>query len=211
MASGTTGSSSDSAQTGGSMIQVAPNVLSVRQKYAWDWFSYHAAQRMTSLNYFFVTVGIFAVAYSKCAEHGWRGFGCLIGGLGAMSSLAFWFLDVRNEELVNCGREALKKVEEELQMSLRTNDYDRVFLDVSMGWFSGLLFEILKVPFPESKKNVIGSAERRKFWAGDIFAHRFWLRTLHLGAFAVFAGGAFFAWMGYPPLETWRFWHCIYG
>jgi len=72
------------------MAATPPELLAIEQKYAWEWFSYHAAQRMTALNYFFVTVGIIAVAYSKCVENGWRGVGCLVGALGSLCSIAFW-------------------------------------------------------------------------------------------------------------------------
>jgi hypothetical protein len=186
------------------------DVLSIQQKYAWDWFSYHAAQRMTALNYFFVTVGIFAVAYSKCVENKWTGFGCLVGVLGALSSVAFWFLDVRNEELVNCGRDALRSVEMQLKVTPRQHDHDRTFLTTSTGWLSGSILSILRVFLPESRKNVVGSSGRRKFWAGDVFAHRFWLRTLQSLAFAAFAGGAIFALLGYPSLQHWPLWRCFH-
>ncbi len=188
-----------------------PNLLSIQQKYAWDWFSYHAAQRMTALNYFFVTVGIFAVAYSKCVGNKWSGFGFLVGALGALSSVAFWFLDVRNEELVNCGREALDTVEKQLQMKLRWDDHNRTFLLASTDKLSGRLFGVLKVPFPETRKNVLAKSGRPKFWAGDVFAHHFWLRVLQVLSFAAFAGGSLFAAKHYPPVDSWRAWQWLQG
>lgn len=194
------------------MATTPPDLLSVEQKYAWEWFSYHAAQRMTALNYFFVTVGIFAVAYSKCIEHNWRGIGLLVGALGALCSIAFWLLDVRNEELVNCAREALCRVEQRLDVHPRQDDHDRMLLTISTGWLSGLVLSLLKIPFPERLKNVKKSNGRRKFWAGDVFAHRFWLRTLQSLAFAAFAGGAVFALLGYPSLQNWHWplWRCFH-
>jgi hypothetical protein len=90
---------------------------------------------MTSLNYFFVTMGIIAVAYSKCVERDWRGFGTLVGVLGSIACVAFWSLDVRNEELVNCGRDALKEVEREFGMHIRDDDFNRKFLTESTDLF----------------------------------------------------------------------------
>jgi hypothetical protein len=186
------------------MAATPPDLFSIEQKYAWDWFSYHAAQRMTALNYFFITVGIVAVAYSKCVENHWRGVGFLVGMMGALCSIAFWLLDVRNEELVNCGREALRAVESRMGVHPRLDDHDRRFLAVSTGWLSGGILRGLNIALPESQKNVHRKNGRRKFWAGDIFAHRFWLRTIQALAFTAFAGGAVFASLGYPSLQHWH-------
>lgn len=174
---------------------VAPNKLSIQQKYAWDWFSYHANQRMTALNFFFVTVGIFAVAYSKCVEHQWRVIGALVGVFGFVTSIAFCFLDVRNEELVNCARQALDTIEGQLELTIRSDDHKREFLRRSTGWLSKIFLAGLEKAFPETE---IRSDGQRDFWAGDFFAHRFWLRTLQCGAALVFLAGAIFAGIGYP-------------
>jgi hypothetical protein len=64
---------------------------------------------------------------------------------------------------------------------------------------------------PRENKNAFMANGRRKFWVGDVFAHRFWLRILQFGAVTAFAGGAIFAWKGYPPIESWRLWICLHG
>jgi len=148
---------------------------------------------MTALNFFFVTVGIFAVAYSKCVEHQWRGLGALVGVFGVVTSIAFWCLDVRNEELVNCGRRALDGIERQLELTIRLDDDERELLMTSTGWLSRILLAVLLKFLPKPPKRVDG---RRKFWAADVFSHR-WLRTLQFGAVLAFSAGAIFALMGY--------------
>ena len=33
------------------------------QNYAWNWFEYHAGQRLTSFNYFLILIGVVVVGY----------------------------------------------------------------------------------------------------------------------------------------------------
>ncbi len=167
-----------------------PNLLSIQQKYAWDWFSYHASQRMTALNFFFLTVSIFAVAYSKCAEHGWCGFGCVTGIFGFITSVAFWFIDVRNEELVNCGRAALGEIEQRLHLRIREWDQNRTHLEQSTRRLSRLVFRIVTALFPRSSED--GA------WGADVFAHRFWIRNMHAMAGFAFLCAAVLAAVGFP-------------
>ncbi|MGD1213437.1 MAG: hypothetical protein ABR861_00435 [Terriglobales bacterium] len=158
---------------------IPPHILSIRQTYAWQWFSYNASQRMTSLRYFFVTLGIFAVAYSKCVENKWHGLGCLVGILGAIASVAFWFLDVRNEELVNCGRVALDEIEKELHLTVRCDDHERSRLTESTGWLPGTILGILKIIFPEKTRMPLwlmegansGSATCLRIASGSAFSN----------------------------------------
>lgn len=42
-----------------------------RYKYAWDWFSYHAAQRLIAFRYFLLIIGAISLGYLKCHENEW--------------------------------------------------------------------------------------------------------------------------------------------
>lgn len=35
----------------------------IAYKYAWDWFSYHAAQRLTTFRFFLIIIGVVVVGY----------------------------------------------------------------------------------------------------------------------------------------------------
>lgn len=43
----------------------APTELATRTDYAWDWFAYHAGQRLTTFNFFLVIVGVLTVGLVK--------------------------------------------------------------------------------------------------------------------------------------------------
>lgn len=113
-------------------------------KYAWDWFEYHARQRMTAFNFFLILIGLVVAGYLKCvelAEGGeaqsiaggtWWFFASAIGFFGALISVAFWFLDIRNAELVNCGRNTLIELEENMGISIRKDDESRRYLNDSL-------------------------------------------------------------------------------
>jgi hypothetical protein len=135
-------------------------------RYAWDWFSYHASQRMLAFRFFLIMIAALAYAYqqSLAAHLPWMGF--LIGMFGALVSVGFWAVEIRNEELVNCGRQELDSLESAFGVGIRKRDRDRTCLPESGDWLS---------------KRVLGL---RTIKTG------FWLRTIQAVAFLLFVGGA---------------------
>jgi hypothetical protein len=79
--------------------------------YAWGWFQYHASQRLTAFNFFLVIVGFLLVGYSQAILNHWDAFGIGLGVIGLCISVGFFALDIRNRELVDLGKEALKLLE----------------------------------------------------------------------------------------------------
>jgi hypothetical protein len=79
--------------------------------YAWGWFQYHAAQRLTAFNFFLIIVGLLLVGYAQAIDHHWSPFGIGIGLLGMLVSMGFFALDMRNEELVDRGLDGLRTLE----------------------------------------------------------------------------------------------------
>ncbi len=61
----------------------------VRLTYAWNWFSYHAGQRLSAFNFFLVIVGVLTVGFGQAISDRWIGPGAAIGGLGAAVSVGF--------------------------------------------------------------------------------------------------------------------------
>src|SRR3989442_13738373 len=110
-----------------------PDRLRDALDYSWKWFAYHADQRLKAFNFYLIIVGVLVVGYFKCLEQGWRAIGAVIAAFGAAISLAFWLLDIRNTELVNCGREELKRLEPSFDVHIRENDEGRKLLRESMG------------------------------------------------------------------------------
>lgn len=154
-------------------------------KYAWDWFSYHAGQRLRAFHFFLIIIGVVVVGYLKCVDEKWQGFGFLIGLFGFFISIAFWILEIRNEELVNCARGALMKLEEQVGLTtIRKDDDARKHLKKSLDWFSWLLSRLI----PARWRFKIG---------GTIVKHRFWLRLIYLVTGIAFALAAIYARQGF--------------
>jgi hypothetical protein len=99
--------------------------------FAWSWFQYHASQRLTSFNFFLIIVGLLLVGYAQAVDHSWNGFGVALGLLGALVAAGFLALDVRNDELVQCGLVALGKLDG--RASLIAENTGRVNLPAAFG------------------------------------------------------------------------------
>jgi hypothetical protein len=78
--------------------------------HAWQWFSFHAAQRMQTFNFFLVATAFLVAAYASLFEKR-PAAACIVALLGAW--MAFWFnrLDYRNRQLVKAGEDALTACE----------------------------------------------------------------------------------------------------
>jgi len=104
--------------------------LQLELDYASGWFQYTASQRLTTFNFFLVVVGFVLVAYAQAIDHRWRCFGAGIGAIGAVVSMGFLAIDVRNEVLVDKGLFALRKIEAGLRIGLADPALDRLHLDL---------------------------------------------------------------------------------
>jgi hypothetical protein len=156
--------------------------------YAWNWFEYHARQRITAFNLFLVLVGAIVAGLLKCAEiaekasipviaednvrQTWWFLSFIISIFGVLISIAFWFIDIRNAELVNCGREALMDLEVSLGLKIRQDDVERKYLDKSL--------DILSRQIPRS-------------WLSKLIRHGTWLRTIMIFAAFIFLISALYA------------------
>ena len=81
-------------------------------QYAWKWFEYHAAQRLTGFRFFVLFFGVLVVAYRTSLRDNNFLLADVVAWFGVFISIAFLVLEVRNEALVNVGREALIDLEE---------------------------------------------------------------------------------------------------
>jgi hypothetical protein len=149
--------------------------------YAWGWFQYHAAQRLTAFNFFLVIVGFLLVGFAQAIDHDWSCFGFGIGLLGLLVAVGFLALDVRNDELVIRGENALRAVERRIDVRLADRDRDRPELEKAFG--KGRLGKWLA-----------------PWWSGrpGLFTHRLWLRSIIAGVGFFFLAGAVWAFLDYP-------------
>jgi hypothetical protein len=163
------------------------NEKEIAMNYAWDWFEYHASQRMTAFNYFCVLIGFAAAGYLKCLElaekaeplgnqdktgYIWWLLTIFIGLFGLLFSISFYLLDIRNLELVNCSSHALKVLESPLGLTLREDGDSRKYLGDSLDMLSR------KLPKPLLIK-----------WV----RHLIWLRSIMIFAALAFLIGIVYA------------------
>ncbi len=164
-------------------------------KFAWDWFSYHADQRLTAFNFFLVALGALALGYGKALDDRSRWLGIGIGLLGLFVSLAFLALDVRNEELVECGREYLDGYEAQLPMELRKADKDRRHLQSVVNRRDPLTRVYYNRLLRSSKKK---GASRERYLQANFFTHRQWFGRIFLVFGLAFLLATGWAVAGYP-------------
>jgi hypothetical protein len=76
--------------------------------YAWDYFAYHADQRMKTFNFFIVAAGLLAGGITSLLKDGSDARWIIIplGLLLFILSVVFWKLDQRNKALVRNGEES---------------------------------------------------------------------------------------------------------
>lgn len=79
--------------------------------YAWSWFEYHASQRMVAFRFFLIVLSALILGVATASKDGQPALGSAIAWFGAFISFAFFMLELRNEALVNVGRNALQHVE----------------------------------------------------------------------------------------------------
>lgn len=82
-------------------------------EYAWNWFSYHAAQRMITFRFFLIMVGVISVGYSQTLANN-PCMACGFSALGIASAALFWRLDYRSRDLISVGENFLLDIEKEL-------------------------------------------------------------------------------------------------
>ncbi|UCG46475.1 MAG: hypothetical protein JSU94_13330 [Phycisphaerales bacterium] len=82
------------------------------RQYAWDYFHYHAKQRLTTFNFYIIICSILATGYfTALRDSATTGFGSIVGALLSFLSFIFWKLDIRNRQMIENVVEALKHIE----------------------------------------------------------------------------------------------------
>ena len=96
------------------------NDLEMRFTYSWNWFKYHAQQRLIAFHYFLIIVGIIGVGYIQSGRDIF--LKSLLCFLGMVISFAFFKLEIRNEGLVNFARDELDKLDDDIGVEIRKKD-----------------------------------------------------------------------------------------
>jgi hypothetical protein len=79
--------------------------------YAWKWFEYHAAQRLQAFRFFLIVLGALLLAIGNALKEGQAVLLFSAAAAGGVVAFVFLLLELRNEALVNVGRDALLQLE----------------------------------------------------------------------------------------------------
>jgi len=94
-------------------------------EYAWKWFEFHADQRLRAFYYYLIIIGALGYGYLFCLNSDNKvsvsSLAPLLGFLGALISVAFLIIEIRNVDLVNIGRDELRRLN--LKPSIINHDY----------------------------------------------------------------------------------------
>lgn len=88
--------------------------------HAWDWWKYHADQRIALIRFYILTLGGIAAAIGWLHQQHQILFSVLLSAFGAILTFCFLRLDTRTADLVKIGEDALRN--EELWLSSITSN-----------------------------------------------------------------------------------------
>jgi len=131
--------------------------------YAWKWFESHQRQRMVMFYYYCIIVGILANALVASYKENYSTVRIPIGIMGVVTSLAFFFFDIRNRGMAEVGEHVLEKLENEVIFPPDFVDKD----GNKMG--------------PLSVDRRIGMREGQKLTAKRLLLkHKYWIRVMYV-------------------------------
>jgi hypothetical protein len=99
------------------------------REYAWNYFQLHAAQRLTTFNFYIalstlITTGLFASFHEGFQV---PSLGIALGLLLMIFSFVFWKLEQRNRNLIWHAEEALKLLEEKIAAENTVTEHLKMF------------------------------------------------------------------------------------
>jgi len=169
--------------TSSSVAVISDNLeKDIEIKYSWEWFKYHADQRLRAFYYYLIIVGALALGYLTAIQIRvnsahidkiipWLFVLCCI------VSISFFCLEIRNVELVNIGRIKLQYLG----------------LEVSINDANPRYTEALEMTLP------------RKFILRWPFKHELWLRFIYI-LIGLFSAYLFIDFKEYINCSFWESW-----
>ena len=102
------------------------------QTYAWNYFEYHAGQRMNTFNFYLIICTILATGFVTIAEKDHPSasgnvLGAVIGILFPFFSWVFWQLDNRNRFFIKNAEKALMNLEKNIPARSKDDPPIRIF------------------------------------------------------------------------------------
>lgn len=91
--------------------------------HAWNWFQYHAEQRMTMIRFYLTIAAAIGAGIGYLATKDQPLLSCLLSGFGAAASICFMRLDNRVSNLVKLGENALKTQQAIMSQKLQKKEF----------------------------------------------------------------------------------------
>lgn len=102
----------------------APSAELNALNHAWDWFKYHAEQRMTMIRFSMAVIGATGAAVGYLIKQRQDFFSVLVSLFGAIVSYCLLRIDRRTADLVKIGEEALRVEERRLGLHAANDHLD---------------------------------------------------------------------------------------
>jgi hypothetical protein len=88
--------------------------LKLSHDYAWNWFQYHAGQRMNVFRFYFVVLAVLGAGYLKALDSSTPIAALIFAGISIALSFLFYRADVRSQDLIKISERYLKRSERDL-------------------------------------------------------------------------------------------------
>jgi hypothetical protein len=161
-------------------------------EYALQWFTHHASQRLQTFNFYLVVATVLLLGYGSALHDKSQSFAILVCAVGVVVTALFFQLEVRNAELVDVGREELKRLERGTpSFSIAGSVKDRTSLRRALG--EGL------DPFRTGGGSEVVRARADYTWRRAIARHGFVLRSVMTLCALLFLAGFVLAAVGITP------------
>ena len=89
-------------------------ILRIRLQFAWNWFEFHAKQRMSLFNFFLIITGILANAYAIAINYHNNLLALAVCATGFVQSIGFIVFDIRSRQLTTYSEDIMEKLEREV-------------------------------------------------------------------------------------------------
>lgn len=169
--------------------------LGLALNYAGDWFHYHAQQRVQAFYLFLVVQSAVIVALATVYNGHKPQVASYVALLGALLTIPFWLLEIRNTELVNNGRYTVDWIEDRLMQLGTFPDLPRQRDKARADFPSATLIYGLRpraiAEFPPMFRRDIPVDhwyQRLRYWYQNVARHSVIFRTLFLFALVVEGG-----------------------
>lgn len=134
----------------------------------WKYFEFHADQRLRAFYYYMIIIGALSVAYYICINDCHLiGMAPLLCWLAIIISIGFFFMEIRNVQLVNTGRLMLQEAMPEIE-----GDEEEA---LNKTW--GILHKLRFLP---DKCKCLNWIKEGSFLLSPLMKHQLWLRTIYI-------------------------------